>query len=486
MIQPWENARIRALLERLCSLENESFLVGGAIRDTLMGRPPRVELDVAVRGDGHEIARRVADNADGGRFVGLDSERGTGRIVLVDENYASIDVSSFKGESILEDLTLRDFTINALAVKLEDLLRDGLKAIIDPTRGIPDLRAGIIRTCSARAFEDDPVRMLRAFRFSAQLGFAIDPATTELIRLRLPGLSRVAGERIRDEFMATLAANRAFPPLAEMSRAGVLSAIFPELAPMKGQEQNPYHHLDVWDHTLETVNQIEEVLASGEGFFGEFWPNIEQYLRDEPVRDRPRTALLKLAALFHDAGKPHTASVEPDGRIRFFGHEKVSSELFEPAALRLKLARREAHTMVDWIEGHMRPMFLTSGSITSRSVHRLYRKFEQDTIGLLVLFLADLRATQGPARQPDENRSALEAVRKALQICFDAGHNPPEPLLKGRDLIELFGLPPGPLFGRILKRIAELQDAGEISSRDEAIQVAKDLCENLRRGNGDK
>ena len=139
MIQPWENTRTRALLERLCSLENESYLVGGAIRDALMGRPARVELDVAVRGDGHDIARRVADNADGGRFVGLDSERGTGRIVLVHENYASIDVSSFKGESILEDLTLRDFTINALAVKLEDLLRDGLRAIIDPTRGIPEI-----------------------------------------------------------------------------------------------------------------------------------------------------------------------------------------------------------------------------------------------------------------------------------------------------------------------------------------------------------
>jgi hypothetical protein len=118
-------------------------------------------------------------------------------------------------------------------------------------------------------------------------------------------------------------------------------------------------------------------------------------------------------------------------------------------------------------------------------VHRLYRKFEQDTIGLLVLFLADLRATQVPARAPDENESALEAVRKALRICFDAGQAPPEPLLKGRDLIELFGLAPGPLFGCILKRIAELQDAGEISTRDEAIQVAKELCENRRPGDGD-
>jgi tRNA nucleotidyltransferase/poly(A) polymerase len=478
MTQPWENARIRALLERIRAIESESYLVGGAIRDALMGRPPRVEIDVAVHGDGYEIARSVADNRDGGRFVGLDDERGTGRIVLVDENFASIDVSSFKGESILEDLTLRDFTINALAIKLEDLLRDGLKTIIDPTRGISDLRSRTIRACSARALEDDPVRILRAFRFSAQLRFNIDPSTTELIGLGLPGLSRVAGERIRDEFMAMLAAARAFRSLLEMSRTGVLSAIFPELNAMKGQEQNPYHHLDVWDHTLETMNQIEEVLESGEVLFGEFWPHVEQYLREEPVRERPRAALLKLAALFHDAGKPHTVSIDPDGRIRFFGHEKVSRELFDPAALRLKLARREVRIIADWVEGHMRPMFLTSGSVSSRSVHRLYRKFEQDTTGLLVLFLADLRATQGPARRPDENESALEAVKKAFQVCFDAGQAPPEPLLKGRDLIELFGLTPGPLFGSILKRIGELQDGGDITSREEAIEVAKQLCEN--------
>ncbi|MBM4327226.1 MAG: HD domain-containing protein [Deltaproteobacteria bacterium] len=484
MTQPWENTKIRALLERLCTLENESYLVGGAIRDALMGRPPRLEIDVAARGDGYEIARTVADHTEGGRFVGLDKERGAGRIVLVHEDYASVDVSSFKGESILEDLTLRDFTINALAVKLEDLFGEGLPSIIDPTCGATDLRSGTIRACSARAFDDDPVRILRAFRFSAQLGFAIDPATIELIPLRLPGLSRVAGERIRDELMATLVADRAFPSLTEMGRAGVLSAIFPELNPMKGQEQKPYHHLDVWDHTLETVNRIEEIMDSGEFLFGKYWPNVQERLSDELVRDRPRIALLKLAALFHDAGKPHTVSFDPDGRVRFFDHEKVSREIFESAVFRLKLARRESRMIADWVEGHMRPMFLTSGSITSRSVRRLYRKFEQDTIGLLVLFLADLRATQGPARRPDEDQTALEAVKKALQICIDAGHTPPQPLLRGRDLIELFGLTPGPPFGRILKRIAELQDAGEITSREEAIQAAQELYEKGERGDG--
>jgi hypothetical protein len=186
-------------------------------------------------------------------------------------------------------------------------------------------------------------------------------------------------------------------------------------------------------------------------------------------------ALLKLAAIFHDAGKPQCMTCDPDGRIRFFGHEKVSKETFEEVSERLRLASREVRTIGEWIGGHMRLMALERETLSTRALFRIRRRFQCDAIGLMILFLADLAASRGPARTPEAFEHALEQVRMALAALLESPPTPVPPLLNGRDLITIFRLAPGPALGRILARLRELQGIGEITSREQALTAVREL-----------
>lgn len=471
--------RLRALLSTIGDLAPESYVVGGTVRDFLVGCINRKDVDVAVEGDGFEIARQTAERS--GRFatfVPLDSKHGTGRIVLRGEPPLALDVTSFRASTLSEDLLRRDFTINAMAVKIQDVLLDRLNRILDPTGGRADLRTKTIRACSKYSFQDDPVRILRAFRFMAHLQFGISESTLEMLHYALGMLRSTAPERIRDELIATLAAQSSFPALRQMDAHGVLDALFPELRQMKGCGQNAYHHLDVWDHSLEAVHRLEDLMANKALRFGRVGDQIDAYVRQEPVKDRPRSALLKLAAIFHDAGKPESRFVDSKGRVRFFGHEKISQQIFDQVGKRLKLATREITMVGQIIAGHMRPTIFTGKVVSRRAIYRMHTRFQRDIIGLLVLFLADLGASRGPARRPEAYEHARNQVLMALAMCLEAEATPIKPLLNGRDLMNHLRISPGPDLGKLLRRLTELQTTGEITTREEALEAAKSLLSN--------
>jgi len=475
-----QDARVEAVLHGLISLGIESYLIGGAVRDFMLGKSLSPDLDLAVKGDGIQAARNVIETArQRATVIPLDATHGTSRVVLHGSPPVTLDFSPFKGDTICDDLRKRDFTINALALSTRDIFAGISRSdVIDPTGGLGDLAEKRVRACSGDAFLDDPLRIVRAFRFSASLGFEISPDTLAMIPPSLKGLSAISIERIRDELVAILSCERSEPALAAMDTAGVVDAIFPEFRAMKGCPQNYYHHLDVWAHTLETVRNLESLLKGDLDRFGAFAGTVYSYVNEEPVKGRPRRWLLKMAALFHDAGKPASLSVDPDGRIRFFGHEKISTAIFETSGARLKLASREIRTVAEWISGHMRPGILTADSVSRRAVLKLRRRFERDLIGLLLLFLADLEATRGPARHPGQQARAWSGVLTALEFCAELEHQPRERLLSGRDLIDEFGLKEGPYLGMILARLAELQDAGDVTTRSEAVSEVKEI---LRR-----
>jgi hypothetical protein len=263
-----------------------------------------------------------------------------------------------------------------------------------------------------------------------------------------------------------------------MERVGVIDVLLPELAPMRGCTQNEYHHLDVSDHTVQTVGSVEVVLRDCEELFSPFGSHVVEYVRDGPVKGRSHRVLLKLAALFHDSGKPHCKTVDYDGRIRFFGHEKKSALIFTEVGDRLRLSKKEISLVSKWIMGHMRPMIFTyEQPVSRRALYRLHRDFGRDVVGLLVLFLADLSATRGPARSTEDDEKARVQACRALAFWLESQKDPPARLLNGRDLMSLFGLQPGPDLGRILARLEELQGAGEIAGREQAIQAAKRFVE---------
>jgi tRNA nucleotidyltransferase/poly(A) polymerase len=479
----WNAPRIREILLKICEYCPASYLVGGAVRDFLISGAAVNDLDVAVDTDGYQLAKKVADRL--GRdfaFVPLDQEHGTGRVVVRGERQAEVDISSFRAATLEQDLGLRDFTINALSVRVCDVLDSDAFPVIDPTGGLADLQTRTIRACSEVSFSKDPVRILRAFRFAACLGFTISEATLGMIPSNLARLQSIAWERIRDELVALLTADSAYPALTEMDEAGVVDDLFPELIPMKGCGQNDFHHLDVWRHSLEVVRQMESLLASDAAAFGEVAKEVVAYVREELVPSRPRRALLKLAAIFHDSGKPAARFIDSRDRVRFFGHERMSRVIFEGAAKRLKLAKREISFVSEIIAGHMRPTMFTSSRVSARAINRLYRHFGTDVTGLLILFLADLASSRGPARRPSEWEHARERVVSALGALYQALEQRRERLVTGRDLMNSFHLEQGPRVGTLLRRIEELQDLGKISTKEDALEAARTMLAALQYG----
>ncbi len=448
------------------------YLVGGTVRDLALERQAP-DLDLAVSAHSLALAREVAA-ALGGTFVLLDEGEGSARVVRGEE---ILDLAEFRAPSLEQDLKARDFTINAMALDLHAVLAGQPGELVDPCGGLADLAARRVRMIAASNFQEDPLRLLRAYRFAATLGFTVSPETAAAIERQAPALARVAGERLHQELMPMLSSPRSAPLLAEMHRMGLLTQVLPELADMEGVDQNGYHHLDVLQHSLLTVAQLEDVLAAPPRFFGTLAAEVACY-----AAVYPKAALLKLAALFHDVGKPQVQErrTSPD-RYTFYHHERVGLEIFARAAQRLRFSQAEAKTVSLLIKHHMRPFLLLpvfrQGKITLRALGRLVRAVRPEFPGFFALAMADSLAGQGPAKPPDVEAvlaDLAEAAYRFLKDRLEPQEQRPR-LLSGHDLIKVLRLSPGPQFRRLLTAVEEAQWEGEVTTREEALELVRRL-----------
>lgn len=349
------------LLEQLAAvhreLGGEVYLVGGSVRDLLLGRSPG-DLDLTVARDAEQWAERLR-TLTGGTYVELGREEDAARVVL--RQGLDVDFSSFRAgaKSIAEDLEQRDITVNALAVPMHDMLagpcqeQDQL-SIIDSTGGLRDLEQQRISVVSKKSFSDDPLRMLRVFRFAAVLGFTVEPATLAQIQQQQEIIERVAKERVAYELDLIMASSRAYQAFSAMRACGLLWQILPELRAGQGMEQPASHHLDVFEHCLEALGQMEQVLAGLARYFPDVSPVMEEYLRV-----RRRRVQMKWAALLHDVGKPFTYGINEDkgGRITFYNHDLRGADILTEIARRLRWAKEDTALIARLIAGHMRPFF---------------------------------------------------------------------------------------------------------------------------------
>ncbi len=447
------------------------FLVGGTVRELLLGRQSP-DLDLAVSAQTLELGRELAA-ALGGTFVLLDAKERTARVVWQGE---ILDLAEFRAPTLEADLGARDFTVNAMALDLEAVLGRVPLVLIDPWGGVEDLYQGRLRMVAAQNFRDDPLRLLRAYRFAATHGFQISPETEAAISRCLPQFSRVAGERVHQELFLLLGAPRAAAVLRDMDRTGLLLAIFPELADMKGTAQDGYHHLNVFEHSLEAVTRLEEVLAAPESYFVE----LSGELRAEG-RDPGRAALLKLAALFHDVGKPQVQERRRDpDRYTFYYHEKVGVEIFTGMAWRLRFSQAEIKAVTGLIMLHMRPFLLLPAfrerELSFRALGRLVRAARGDLPGLFALAMADSLAGQGPLKPADSEAVLADLAEEAYRFLkerLEPQDRLPK-LVSGHDLIRL-GLKPGPRFRHLLAAVEEAQWEGAIRTREEALEMVRRL-----------
>ena len=455
----------------LCALARElggapAFLVGGAVRDLLLGRPAE-DVDVTVESGACALARRVAEGA-GGAYVELDAERGAARAVLpADGASVQLDVTDLRAPTLAADLALRDFTINAIAVPVGPLLRDGAAEPIDPRGGRDDLARRRLRLAGADSVASDPVRALRGVRLEAQLRFRLDPAAAREIRRRAPLLGRAAAERITEELLQILRLPASAPAVRRAERLGVLAAVLPETAAMRGVSQPAPHRFDVLEHSLRAVAAADRLLASIRRLapWGEV---LADHLAEPLGGGFTRREVLKLAALLHDVSKPEARAVVA-GRVRFFGHDLRGAERVRAFGERLRLPARAARVLEALVRHHLRLMHLEqAGEVTRRARYRFFRDLGEDARDLLLLTLVDAAAVTGVSPLAVWRRSHLVRELMAGWREESAAQAAP-PLLRGGDVMRTFELEPGPEVGRLLERAREAQHLGVVTTREEAL-----------------
>lgn len=470
----------------------EIYLVGGAVRDALLRRESH-DLDFAVPTGGIKLARKVANEMKGA-FYPLDSERDTGRVVLLGKNNVRtiLDFASYRGADIESDLRDRDFTINAIAFDLNT------GSIFDPLSGGKDLRAKLIRACSPQSLNNDPVRVLRAIRLAAGLGFQIDKATRQDMKQAGERLRTVSPERLRDELFRILDGPQPGTAIRALSMLGVLPSILPELPPLKGVEQPTPHVYDVWNHTLATLNHLEGILSAlAPGYdpestsdlftgmlvlrLGRYRGRFAEHFSKMLNSERSMSALLFFAALYHDIAKPACKTVGEDGRIRFWEHDRKGAEIAAERANALHLSNDEIHRLRLIVRHHMRIHFFSTRlenehkTPSRRAIYRFFRDAGQAGPDLALLALADTRATRGHTLTQETWAAELDICRTLLENYWEKPAETvfPPRLLDGNELMTEFGLKPGPRVGEILESIREAQATGKVHTREEALTFAR-------------
>jgi poly(A) polymerase len=448
-----------------------AWLVGGAVRDALEGRQP-VDLDVVVPRGALALGRALADRL-GAAFVVLDEGRGACRVVQPPR--LQIDLTDFRAPALAGDLQARDFTVNALAVSIGEMMRRAVAPIEDPTGGLADLAARLVRPCGPRSIEDDPVRALRAVRLALRAGWRLDPAAESAVQAVAGRIIEVAAERIRDELVALLSDPRSGAGLRRLDRLGVLPALLPESLAMRRTPQPPPHRFDVWEHCLRAVEAADTFLENLTAL--EPWGEALGTHLSEDLGDRlTRREALKLAALLHDVSKPETRS-ESEGRIRFTGHDAIGAGRAAEVARRWRLSRRAGVVVERLVAEHLRHMHLAqSGGITLRARHRFFRALGEEARDLLLLALADAAAVSGESPLDVWRGDGGRVLQDLMSgVEEEAAVSAQAPLLRGEDVMAAFGLAPGPEVGRLLERAREAQALGLVSTREQALDY-------LRRG----
>jgi poly(A) polymerase len=446
-----------------------AWLVGGAVRDRVLGRP-LTDLDLAVDGDPEQAARALARAAGKAACFALSEDFGAWRVVARSGAWQA-DVERLRGGSLLADLQLRDFTVNAIAEPLQG------GAPVDPLGGLEDLTARRLRMAGKDAFADDPLRVLRLVRMAVELELEPEAQTIRAARVHVGELRSVSAERIFIELRRILASPRARGGIELMGELGATAIVLGELEALRGIEQNRFHHLDVYGHTLEVLDRTIELQADPSAILGEEHAPEIVALLTEPLADgMTRGEALRWGALLHDAAKPLTKAVRPqDGRVTFIGHDTRGAELARTVLGRLRASERLRGHVAALVRNHLRLGFLVHEPqpLQRRTVYTYLRACEPVEVDVTLLSVADRLATRGE----DAQRAIDAHMRVARGMLQDAlrwrAQGPPKPLLRGDELAADLGIAPGPRVGELLGALAEAQYAGEIITREQAFAYAQ-------------
>lgn len=475
---PLEVDVVRQIFSIASAAGVKAYLVGGAVRDAIdVGRKPAqslkgeagaIDFDFAVLADSSQsnavetkphpaisLAMVVAD-ALAGHFVMLDQSNDIARVVLVpsdpSEPQTYLDFAGCIEGSLERDILRRDFTVNAIVFDPEQP-----EVVLDPTAGLQDLRNNVIRAVSESVLVDDPLRVLRAYRFAAYLGAEIEPVTRGYLKQHAKLLGQVARERISYEFFTLMNCEKVARLIVEMGEIGLLEEIYPELKDCRRVTANSFHHLALFDHSVETIPQLENRFQALPDW-------VQQSAHLPLVPGVTRLAATKIAALLHDIGKPDTWEITPEGRHTFIGHDKLGAEMIRPLADREKWSKTMTRFVERLVLWHLRPGHLFhTGTPSPKALNRFYRTVGEEVPELMMLAFADFGATCGAglAAERDRLEQCLVALMNGYPAYIEATKKLPK-LMDGADVMRILGIKPGPIIGEILNSLTEAQEIKEV------------------------
>lgn len=439
---------------------NEGYLVGGSVRDFLTGKS-FTDRDIAIKG-AKAFAEKLTKQFNG-TLVTLDEENQIFRVVLEDKiNY--LDISELCGETIEEDLIRRDFTINAIAYNLK------AGEFIDVTGGLDDLKKGILKHIKDSNFKDDPLRILRAFRFLSVTGFEPSDELMKSIDKYKHLVLNPSQERINYEIMKLFGGKFCAETLIRMDKIEILEQIFPFVKGLKQVPPNSHHHLDLFYHSVETVRQIEILYANSE-------KQVKEHLEKVDFGGFPRINHLKLAGFMHDIGKFSTWTIEPDtGRHRFIKHDDAGSKMCVKYLKDLKFSKKQIEYISSMIKNHIYPSsVISSPDLSEKVMMRYLRKMENDVIDNIILAESDRFSARGKDITDEILNQNIGGLNKLLKFYLDKKDSmkPLPKLLDGVEIMELLSIKASPKLGRIINALKEEQLSGNINTKEEAVKFVK-------------
>ena len=467
-----------------------AYLVGGILRDSILNIN-NPDIDIAVVGSAMNVGNAIAKIMNGKCFE-LDSLRGTYRVISSDpKTKTQIDIATIQSE-IHNDLSERDFTINTLALNLKDVNfvksvpQFSISQIIDNHKGIEDLRTRLLRMTNNRVFTEDPLRILRAVRLAAQHNLTIDDQTKTQIQRSNKLISKISGERVREEFLKLLSMENTVANLKTLDELGILTNIIPELEACRKTEQNIAHHWKVLDHMLETAGQVENIVTGrliNTGPFPEFIADYipitdlhKDYFNQIYSEGHSRLTLLKLSSILHDVGKPKTKTVEADGKIRFLTHAKLGGEIASSILKRLKFSNLGVNLIKNQVENHLRPSQISNPpeKPTLKAIRKFYKDTKDSSLDILYLNMADYIAAKGPKLSRKEWKDHCRNIEiiQNNESSYKKATNQRK-LLSGHDIMVGLCLKPGPLIGILIEEIEESRMEGLVSNKKEALELIR-------------
>ncbi len=444
--------------------QNKVYLVGGSVRDYLLGKTTYDRDLIVVDEDAKSFSLKLAEFF-GATHIPLDETNKIYRIVLPDkENY--LDITNPVENSLEKDIMRRDLTINAIAVNIQT------GDVIDLCNGISDLENKLLRGVREENFVDDPLRLLRVFRFYSVLGFELDESLSFITKKYSNLVLNPAKERIEYELMKLFDGQFADDALLKMDECGVLEMYFPFVKELKQVPPNLHHHLDLFHHSVETVKQIGILYNNSS-------EKVKAHMDRVDFGGFSRIAHLRLAGFLHDIGKFSTWTIEEDtGRHRFIKHDDVGANLAKPMLKNMCFSNKQIDYLTLMIKKHMYPTAVVSApELTDKVMMRFVRKMEDNAIDNILIAQADRLSARGPEITDEIVNENISALNNLLEFYLKAKETlkPLPKLLNGNEVMSILSIKPSPQLGKIMEALQEAQISGDILTKDEAVAFIKTL-----------